>query len=85
MATEKHEEITPQLQYCLDRLEDRWDLAFRENGFLKPPKGKRRIQEKKRLLLRCKKLYSHLNNYLYPAHWLHHDAISILLRDYYKV
>jgi len=85
MATAKHDQISPEFQYLLDRLEDRWDIAFGDVGFTRPPLGDARIAEKKRLILRCDKLYAQFNDYLYPTHWLHADAIGILLRDYYKV
>lgn len=85
MATAKPNQITPELQYLIDRLEDRWNIAFGDVGFTRPPQGNARIAEKKRLLMRCDKLYAQFNDYLHPTHWLHVDAISILLRDYYKV
>ena len=86
MATRKaQEDLTPMFIYCRDILEPRWDLAFHVVGHRKKLTGKRRVAEKKRLVFWCTRHYRPFNDYITPTHWLHIDAISILLRDFYKV
>lgn len=85
MATRKDDEMTPMFRYCRDSLEPRWDLAFYVAGYRKTPRGKQRLAEKKRLVFACDKLFQPFNHYITPTHWLHIDAIGILLRDHYRV